>query len=78
MAAALAAGLVCVPQHADPAEAAAVRAGLGVQQGAAQKLPVLGHSEPAGAARMQAAPAAKPWHSASLVQLLGEPGWITP
>jgi hypothetical protein len=50
----------------------------GVQQGAAQKLPALGHSEPASAAGMQAAPAAKPWHSASLVQLLGVPCWITP
>jgi hypothetical protein len=50
----------------------------GVQQGAAQKLPAVGHSEPPGAAGMQAAPAAKPWHWASLVQLLGGPGWITP
>jgi hypothetical protein len=46
----------------------------GVQQGAAQKLPVVGHSESPGAAGMQAAPWAKPWHSASLVQLLGGPG----
>jgi hypothetical protein len=50
----------------------------GVQHGAAQKLPPLGHSEPAGAARMQAAPWAKPWQSASTWQLLGGPGWITP
>jgi hypothetical protein len=43
----------------------------GVQQGAAQKLPAVGHSEPAGAAGTQTAPGAKPWHWASLVQLLG-------
>jgi hypothetical protein len=49
----------------------------GVQQGAAQKLPVVGHSEPAGAAGMQTAPGANPWHCASLVQLLGGV-WSTP
>lgn len=42
-----------------------------LQQGAAQKLPVVGHSEPAGAAGTQTAPGAKDWQAASLVQLLG-------
>jgi len=40
-----------------------------LQQGPAQKLPAVGQSEPAGAAATQTAPRAKPWQSASVVQL---------
>jgi hypothetical protein len=40
-----------------------------LQQGAAQKLPSVGQSDPASAAGTQTAPGAKPWQSASLVQL---------